>query len=192
MKKVIIVSGKAGAGKTTLSSLLKELGFEIIEVDKLAHEVLEDKKEELVVQFGREILDLNGDIDRKKLGEIVFADPEKMKNLENIVHPELKRRIKDLVENSQKHLVLDVAIPNKLELNSLADVKIYVSADEELIRNRLIEKGWDVRKIESLLRLQENEVPSGKYYFLNNNGSIDELKAKVKTILKMEGIIDEN
>ncbi len=192
MKKVLIVSGKAGAGKTTLSSLLREFGLDVIEVDKLAHEVLEDKKEELVVQFGKEILDLNGHIDRKKLGEIVFADPEKMKTLERIVHPELKRRIKDLVENSQKHLVLDVAIPNKLELNSLADVKIYVSADEELVRKRLIEKGWDVRKIESLLRLQEDEVPSGKYYFLNNNGSLEELKAKVKTILKMEGIIDEN
>ncbi|HOK23106.1 MAG TPA: dephospho-CoA kinase [Candidatus Hydrothermia bacterium] len=190
-RRTIIVTGKAGAGKSTVAGILKEFGFEIIDVDQVAHSILNEKKEELVEVFGPEILNKDGYIDRKALGNIVFADPEKFHALEEIVHPPLIEKLKEIVLSQVKDLVLDVAIPYRLRLYSLADFAIVVFASPHIIRERLLKKGWTEEKIESILKKQQEEVIEGKYYLLENDGTINDLENKLFEILRMEGFIGD-
>ena len=88
--KVIGLTGGIGSGKSTVSRFLGELGAVIIDVDKVWHEALKPDTEiwrKVVAAFGTEILTPNSEIDRKKLGKIVFANPEALARLNNIMHP---------------------------------------------------------------------------------------------------------
>ncbi len=88
-----VITGSIASGKSTVVNLLKERGFSVIDADVIAHEQLEICKCEIVREFGEQILDEAGKIDRKKLGAIVFNEPKKLKNLEQILHPKIKAEI---------------------------------------------------------------------------------------------------
>ena len=88
-----VITGSIASGKSTVVNLLKERGFSVIDADLIAHEQLEICKCEIVKAFGEQILDEAGRIDRKKLGAIVFREPKKLKNLEQILHPKIKAEI---------------------------------------------------------------------------------------------------
>ena len=88
-----VITGSIASGKSTVVNLLKERGFSVIDADLIAHEQLEICKCEIVEAFGEQILDETGKIDRKKLGAIVFNEPKKLKNLEQILHPKIKAEI---------------------------------------------------------------------------------------------------
>ena len=88
-----VITGSIASGKSTVVNLLKERGFSVIDADVIAHEQLEICKGEIVCEFGEQILDEAGKIDRKKLGAIVFNEPKKFKNLEQILHPKIKAEI---------------------------------------------------------------------------------------------------
>ena len=88
-----VITGSIASGKSTVVNLLKERGFSVIDADVIAHEQLEICKGEIVREFGEQILDEAGRIDRKKLGAIVFNEPKKLKNLEQILHPKIKAEI---------------------------------------------------------------------------------------------------
>ena len=88
-----VITGSIASGKSTVVNLLKERGFSVIDADLIAHKQLEICKGEIVREFGEQILDEAGKIDRKKLGAIVFREPKKLKNLEQILHPKIKAEI---------------------------------------------------------------------------------------------------
>ena len=88
-----VITGSIASGKSTVVNLLKERGFNVIDADVIAHEQLEICKCEIVREFGEQILDETGKIERKKLGAIVFREPKKLKNLEQILHPKIKAEI---------------------------------------------------------------------------------------------------
>ena len=90
MTRVIGLTGGIGSGKSTVSRYLAELGAIIVDADKVGHEVYQpntDTWRELVKTFGKEILAKDNTIDRKKLGAMVFSNPEELKRLNAIVHP---------------------------------------------------------------------------------------------------------
>jgi dephospho-CoA kinase len=87
MAAIIGLTGGYCAGKNEAALCIQQLGFKIIDVDKLGHRALELKTQALVQAFGEGILDPQGKIDRKTLGAIVFADPEALRRHEAIVHP---------------------------------------------------------------------------------------------------------
>ncbi|WP_459846588.1 dephospho-CoA kinase [Campylobacter concisus] len=88
-----VITGSIASGKSTVVNLLKERGFSVIDADLITHEQLEICKGEIVREFGEQILDEVGRIERKKLGAIVFNEPKKLKNLEQILHPKIKAEI---------------------------------------------------------------------------------------------------
>ncbi|MDP2930927.1 MAG: dephospho-CoA kinase, partial [Chloroflexota bacterium] len=95
--KVIGLTGGIGTGKSTVSKFLVELGALVVDADKVGHEVFKPGTEawrEVVAAFGKKVLAANGDIDREKLGDIVFNTPESLARLNRIMHP----RIKDAIE----------------------------------------------------------------------------------------------
>jgi len=95
------LTGGVASGKSTVAAVFADLGARIIDADRLAHEVVRSPQpayHEIVRHFGFEILDAQGEIDRKRHAAIVFADPEKLKTLNAIVHPRVIERIEQLAE----------------------------------------------------------------------------------------------
>ena len=97
------LTGGIASGKSTIAQILREQGCAIIEADLLAHEYLKSEDpsaQEVVREFGPQILDASGKISRSKLGEIVFGDPQKLARLDAIIHPrvlhEISRRLDEM------------------------------------------------------------------------------------------------
>ena len=101
MTKVIGLTGGIGSGKSTVSQYLKELGAVIIDADKVGHEAFQPGTEawrEVVATFGRDIVTPNGEIDRKKLGAIVFDNPPALTQLNRIMHPKMRDMMKAQID----------------------------------------------------------------------------------------------
>uniref|UniRef100_A0A7C2P0W9 Dephospho-CoA kinase n=1 Tax=candidate division WOR-3 bacterium TaxID=2052148 RepID=A0A7C2P0W9_UNCW3 len=190
MSKVVIITGKAGTGKTTVANILRKYGFYVLDVDSLAHSLLQNFKDDIIREFGNEVLSSDGIIDRKKLGEVVFKDPQKISKLERILHPTLEKRVKEMVEDREGDIFIDVAIPKKLSLYAIADFTIVVTSPQELVEERLRKKGWPEEKIKAVIGWQREECPEGRYYLVPNIGTFEELERKILSILKMEGLLD--
>ena len=103
--KVIGLTGGIGSGKSTVSQFLKELGAVIIDADKVGHEAFKPDTElwrEVVAAFGRQILKPSGDIDRKRLGEAVFGNPELLSRLNQVMHPRMYNMVKAQLEEYRR------------------------------------------------------------------------------------------
>ena len=101
LRKTFGLTGGAGSGKSTVAAIFAALGARVIDADRVAHEIVRSPQpayHEIVREFGFEILDPEGEIDRKRYAAIVFADPEKLKILNAIVHPRVMERIEQLAE----------------------------------------------------------------------------------------------
>jgi len=101
LKNAIVLTGGIASGKSTASALMQLFGFRVIDADKVAHEVLDANSSEIARVFGSEFV-VNGKVDRKKLGSIVFADKDKRLKLESIVHPKIREQILTLAKAQEK------------------------------------------------------------------------------------------
>jgi dephospho-CoA kinase len=92
LKNAICLTGGIASGKSSACSLLKLYGFRVIDADKIAHEVLESQADTIASTFGSEYV-VNGKVDRKALGKLVFANKAEREKLEAIVHPKIKEQV---------------------------------------------------------------------------------------------------
>jgi len=192
---IIGVTGGIGAGKSTVSAILKEMGAEVIDADYLARMVTQPEKpawQEIVDYFGQEILLPDRTLDRRKLAGIVFNSEEKRKKLEEIIHgrviQEMKKRIDDLRTAGYDGIVaLDVPIPVKEGFLDIVDVVwVVVCPDEERIRRVMARSGIDRRDAENRIRSQ---LPQEEYkrladVVIENQGDLASLKRKVISLLQ--------
>lgn len=165
--KVIGITGGVGCGKSAvLDFMQREFGAVVVEADKVAHGLQErgtDCHYQIVKNFGIEILDHNGIIDRKKLGALCFGNPEAMALLNSIVHPAVRRELERMVREhaaagNTKLLVLEAALLYEGGLDGLCDCVWYVYAGEERRRERLREsRGYSDEKITSMMAMQKPE-----------------------------------
>lgn len=143
---VIGVTGGAGSGKSTVSRILAELGARVIDADHMARQVVskgEPAYREIVDCLGPGILCGNGEIDRKKLGAVVFNDSEKLRMLNSITHKYIIERINTEVEkNRQDHMcrmtVVDAPLPVEHGFLDIVDSVWVVAADEKSRIERII------------------------------------------------------
>lgn len=114
MKRYLIgLTGNIGCGKSTVARMLAELGAEIIDADKLVHQLMEPGTgcwRAIIEQFGPTILRPNGTVDRKRLGEIVFRDPAALARLEAILHPAVRKLAEERIAASPRRVVVLEAI----------------------------------------------------------------------------------
>jgi dephospho-CoA kinase len=125
MVYIIGLTGNIACGKSQIAGMLRDLGAELIDADRVAHELLEPGTPEygrIVERFGREILLPDGAIDRRKLGGIVFADPLALRDLEQILHPGVRPRIRARFAAAQAPVVAVEAI-------KLLEVGLYLETD---------------------------------------------------------------
>ncbi len=186
---VIGVTGNYCSGKNIVSKYLEELGFSVVDVDKIGHEALEVKKDDIVKVFGEEIIS-NGRIDRKKLGKKVFSDKNEIKKLERIVHPWMIREVKKRV-SKKGNWVINAALLIEMCLFVLCDFTIGVDTPREIAVMRGISRDGISR--EEAERRLDAQIPlkEKKHYVdivIENNGSIEDLKDMVSKVLEKFGI----
>ncbi|MEU8270493.1 dephospho-CoA kinase [Sphaerisporangium sp. NPDC049002] len=137
------LTGGIGSGKSEVSRRLGDHGAVVIDADKIAREVVEPGTTGLalvVEAFGRGVLRDDGSLNREKLGQIVFADPEKLGRLNAIVHPRVGERVAELQEDApgDSVLVYDVPLLAENGLAPMYDVVIVVDAADEVRLARLV------------------------------------------------------
>lgn len=190
MTKVIGLTGGIGSGKSTVARFLKELGAVVIDADKVGHEAYQPNTEawrETVAAFGKSILTLGGEIDRKKLAEIVFKDPKALSQLNRIMHPRMldmiKARIEEYRRQGVKVVVVEAAILIEANWTSIADeVWVTVVPEARVIERVKKQRGQADEQTLARIRAQLSQEERLKHadVVINNDGNLDELKTQVK------------
>lgn len=186
---LIGLTGSMAAGKSTAARTIAEMGFPIIDADRIAHEVLEDEKviSELVKEFGSGIIS-DGSIDRKALAKAAFRGGRTEK-LNSITHPVIcQRLIFDAKREEEKYgaAVLDVPLLIESGLNGACTHVILVTADKAVRYARIMERdGLTKREARARLKKQMPERQKRKYadIIIENNGTAAELEAAVRNVM---------
>lgn len=192
---VVGLTGQTGAGKTTVCDALRARGIAVIDADVLAREVVSNSKQclgDLVLEFGVEILTLSGGLNRKKLGDIVFGNRQKVRRLNAITHPHIVERIKEELERIRNTgvgiCVLDAPTLFEAGCERLCDFVAAVTAPEEMRLARIMERdGLTREQAAARSRSQHTEE-----FFrqrcgavLENTGSVDQLIDQMNRVINI-------
>ena len=158
---VVALTGGIGSGKSTVGQIFAQLGATVIDSDQLARDVIERGSigfNEIVAKFGDEILK-NGEIDRQILASLIFKDPAKRSELEQITHPLIRKAFAKVVSNASPDSIVINQIPLLVESNHdyKFDHIITVSASESIRSERLIKRGLTNEQIKQRMQAQATD-----------------------------------
>ncbi|GBU29505.1 dephospho-CoA kinase [Treponema sp. R8-4-B8] len=125
---IIGLTGTYCAGKNHIAALLEARGLPVLDVDKLAYQVLENEKNAIFAKFGPGLMKTDGSLDRRLLGQRVFGQPEKLAALENIVHPAANRLTDEWISAQNNHCVINAALLHRSSAFHKLDLLILVTA----------------------------------------------------------------
>lgn len=190
---LIGITGGIASGKSTVSNLIKKKGFTVVDADKVSREVLKKNSKafvECVNQFGSFILNQDGDIDREKLGEIIFNDPLKRKKLNAIMHSRIRvMLLKEVICcfcRNEKIVFIDIPLLIESKLAFLFRELIVVFVDKEVQLKRLMTRN-SFTKAQAESRINSQMDLSKKLKFatrvIDNNGTIDSTTAQLNDFL---------
>jgi dephospho-CoA kinase len=184
----VALTGGIGSGKSAAGDFFEDLGAVVVDADQLARDVIErgtDGFDELVATFGDEIL-TNGILDRSKLGQIVFADLNARKTLEEIIHPRVAEAFEEIVQSSPADSVIVYQIPILVETKGQDrfDYIITVEATLENRTARLKNRGLKGYEIDSRMKAQasDSERAAIADAVFKNDGDLDQLLRQVENI----------
>lgn len=190
--QIIGLTGGIASGKSTASSILKSFGAKIIDADILARKVVEKGQpalENIINTFGNSILNSQGELNRRVLGEIVFDNQENLKKLNQIVHPAVNFLALSLFEKERikgkEKIVYDCPLLIEEKLLYLVDQVWLIYINEETQLKRLMKRD-KFTKDQAMKRIN-NQMPlveKIKYadVIIDNSGGTDDLRKKLKTL----------
>ena len=186
--KVVALTGGIGSGKSLVANYFFTLGAEVLDADQISRQVIERGTpgfDEVVATFGDSVLK-DGEIDRRALGEIIFADSEKRKSLEAIIHPKVQQALATARKALGENETLIYEIPLLVETGAADrfDHVITVEAPLEARIERLKKRGLHQSEIEK--RIASQATPEQRTavasMVINNDGDEEELLRKVEAI----------
>jgi len=188
--KIIGVTGNTGSGKSTVSAYFEKQGGFIIDADKIGHEVIRKGTpaySEIIDTLGTEFLDGNGEIVRKKLGDAVFSEFEKLRLLTYITHKYIIRECDAIIERvkrerSHPFTVIDAPLLFEAGMDGICDKIIIVTADEETRLGRIMARDGITREqAEDRVNSQTRGYRCcEKAVFLENGGTAGELECMIE------------
>lgn len=197
--KVIGLTGGTGSGKSTVSAYLKDKGCFVIDADRISRELTAPGGEALGPireRFGSRVFFEDGTLDRKKLGEMVFTDEEKLRSLEEITTRTVIKRIGEILDGLEKEgfegiAVLDAPLLFECGMQDCADENWLVVADHERRIRRLMKR--DGLDRENILQRMANQMSDEEKSLLadrviDNSGSLEELQTRIDGILEEFGL----
>ncbi len=189
---VVGLTGQSGAGKTTVCDVFSQKGFEIINADKIAREVMQKGKpclKEIEECFGSEVMTENGELNRKALAAIVFTDKEKLKQLNAISYPyiifEILQKIKEYSQEQKQYVLLDAPTLFESRADDFCDLIISVTAPEMTRINRIAKRdGIPAERIKERFSSQHSErfFINHSDFIIKNNKSVDVLREKANEV----------
>jgi dephospho-CoA kinase len=187
---VIGLTGGIACGKSTIATLLAQLGAVLIDADKVVHEVQapgQDVYRAIVSAFGRDVLTSDGRIDRARLGAVVFADPDELRRLEAIVHPavsaEVERRIEVARADNAPATVVEAVKLIEAGMHRRCDSVWVVTCDPVIQEARLRRRGADAADARARLAAQPDPKPrlAAADVIIDNSGTVDDARRQVES-----------
>ena len=189
---VIGLTGGIGTGKTAVAEMLRDLGAAVISADRVAHEVYRSGSEgwrEVVEAFGEGVLSPGGEVDRRRLGDIVFEDEEARRRLNAIVHPRVRsmveERIRALRGLGEKVTVVEAALLFEAGWADLTDEIWVTAAPEDRVVERVRARDrLDATAVQTRMRSQmsQHERLSRADAVIDNAGSLEVLRERVRVL----------
>jgi len=186
---ILGITGGIACGKTETGRIFTEAGFAVLDTDLLAHEVMKAGTpvfERVIEQFGKAILSEDGEIDRAKLGQLVFADPAERNILNELVHPAVIKAAEQWKQEKPGDAAILVPLLFEAGWTEGWDAVICVSADEKQIFQRLEKRGLsedEVRKrIAAQMPLAEKEAKAD--FVIENNETLDALREEILRVVE--------
>ena len=198
---IIGLTGSIASGKSTVAKMFEKLQFPIVDADQVARVVVEPGREtlqQIAAAFGSDVLLEDGHMDRKKVGDMIFHDPAKRKQLNDIIHPairkEMLRQRDEYLSDGHPHVVMDIPLLFESGLQSYVERILVVSVTEENQLKRLMERNAlseeEARaRISSQLPLSVKE--QGADAVIYNNDSIESTTEQLHYILKKWNVLQE-
>ena len=190
---IIGITGSIACGKSLVSNYLQEKGYTIIDADKIGHTALENDevKKQLVNKFGKSILKDN-EVNRVTLGKLVFENNENLKELNNIIHPQIRKNISEQIQvhKNEKLVFVDVPLLFEAKFDDLVEKIVVVSLDEKIQLERLmnrnsLSKEEALQRIKSQIPVREKEklgdyVVDNSFTQENTYNQVDRILEKLK------------
>ncbi len=196
MPAIIGLTGGIASGKSTVSRYFTELGAYVIDADIIAREVVAKGSEGLqaiVDAFGPDVLDQHKELDRARLGDIIFKDPEARKTLNHITHPRIAMRMMELaMEAEEKHghhwVIYDAALIVENNIHPMLHSLIVVSCTQEIQLQRLMQRdGFTLEdaqaRVQSQLPLEEKVKVAD--HVIDNSGTLDNTKLQTSELFNI-------
>lgn len=190
---VIGLTGGIASGKTTVSNMLRNMGAVVIDADKIAREVVEPHEPAWVKireRFGEEVFHQDGQLNRQRLGSIVFDDTQARIDLNKITHPAIRKRMQEkkeqAIEKGTKWVVLDIPLLFESELEYMVDKVLVVYVPQEIQKQRLMSR--DQLEEERALQRMESQMPIDQkkdkgHAYIDNSGTIQQSKKQLEKII---------
>ncbi len=187
------LTGGIASGKSTVARFLEALGAKVVDADRVGHELLRPSNpvhHKVVAHFGQDILKPSGDIDRERLGSIVFGDPEKLGELNSIVHPALTARVRELTRElheryPQEVIIVDAALIYEAGVEGrFAKIIVAWCTPEQQIERLMAKAG--LSRDDALHRLAAQIPPAEKRrradYEIDCSGSLEETQRQAESL----------
>lgn len=196
MKNIIVIglTGRSGAGKTTVSNLLMLKGIPVLNCDNIARKVVKPGSPclaQLKNYFGDGIIKADGSLNRKKLAAIAFSEKSKTELLNHITHSyileDMNKTIENYAKNGHTAIVVDASQLFESGFDKMCDLIVSVTADDELLRSRISRRDNinECRADDRLACQLDNDFfVKHSDYIINNNGTTDELEAEVAKAIR--------
>ncbi len=200
MKPVIGLIGGVGSGKSAAAAALVRRGGRLVSGDEAGHLALRqpDIRAAVVRRWGDDLLGPDGEVVRRKLGAIVFADAEERRALEALVHPWIRRRLEEEIARARsdpgaRFVVLDAAVLLEAGWDDVCDSVVFVDAPDEVRRRRVAARGWSA---DDLAAREAAQMPLTRKaeradHVLRNVASLDHLDRQVEGLLHQWGLADD-
>ena len=183
------LTGGIGAGKSTVADLFSQKGAVVIRSDELARQVIEPQTpgfQQVIDRFGKDFVNSEGYIDRAKLAQIVFQDDAALKDLENIIHPLVRSKTNQIIDQHTSETIIINEIPLLLEkkMESLFDFLVIVISSEKNRLERLAQRGLAAEQATARMAKQvsDEERKAAADFLIVNDGNLDQLEADVEKI----------
>lgn len=191
MAKVIGITGGVGSGKSLVIDYLeKTYAHTIIKADEVAHLVKEKGEscyDSLVELLGEEVLDSNREINRKKMAERIFCDKQLLKQVNEIIHPAVKKYILEAIEEEKgAYLFIEAALLIEDGYLPYLDKLWYIYAEEDIRMKRLMDtRGYSKEKVQHIYKMQLQEEEYRKYsdYIIDNSTTTERLFEQIEGIM---------
>jgi len=185
-KYAIALTGSISTGKSTVVELLKQTGFHVIDADSVAHQVLDDQHQAIAKEFGEKYV-RDGKVDRKLLGNMIFADQEKRKVLEELLHPLIYARIAEestLLDKRAEPYIVDIPLFFEGGRYAIENVIVVYAKKEQQLKRLMQREGYTEE--EALLRIDAQidikEKRKNATYVIDNSGDLNQLQYETERI----------